>query len=50
MIKDTDSDPDSYIVVTDPDPGGPKTYGSGSESATLILSGSQCIKNNIVSA
>jgi hypothetical protein len=26
-------DPDPYLVLKDPDPGGPKTYGSG--SATL---------------
>jgi hypothetical protein len=28
-----DPKPDPYLVLTDPDPGGPKTYGSG--SATL---------------
>jgi hypothetical protein len=22
-------DPDTYKIITDPDPGGPKTYGSG---------------------
>ncbi len=30
------SDPDPYLVQTDPYPGGPKTYGSG--STTLVLS------------
>jgi hypothetical protein len=30
--------PDSYLVLMDPDPGGPKTYGIGSGSATLLLS------------
>ncbi len=40
----TDPGLDPYIVLSDPDPGGPaKTSGSGSESATMILS---CIKNN----
>ncbi len=29
------TDPEAYIVITDPDPGGPKTYGSDSGSATL---------------
>jgi hypothetical protein len=29
--------PDSYLVLMDPDPGGPKTSGFGSGSATLLL-------------
>jgi hypothetical protein len=28
----TDSEPDPYLVLMDPDPGGPKTSGSGSET------------------
>jgi hypothetical protein len=33
VYSGTDPDPDLYHVLKDPDPGGPKTYGSG--SATL---------------
>ncbi len=29
-------DPDPYKIMTDPDPGGPKTYGSRSRSITLL--------------
>ncbi len=28
----TNSEPDPYLVLMDPDPGGPKTPGSGSET------------------
>jgi|688.fasta_scaffold235933_3 hypothetical protein len=34
IIEESGSDP--YLVQIDPDPGGPKTYGSG--SATLLIS------------
>jgi hypothetical protein len=29
-------DPDSYLLLMDPDPGGPKKCGSGSGSLTLV--------------
>jgi hypothetical protein len=32
--KDPEPDPGPYLVLMDPDPGGPKTYGTG--SATLL--------------
>jgi hypothetical protein len=38
--RDPDPDSDPYLVLTDPDPGGPKTYGSygfESGSATLVV-------------
>jgi hypothetical protein len=36
MIEDPD--PDAYLCLMDPDPGGPKTYRSyGFGSATLVL-------------
>jgi hypothetical protein len=31
-----DPDPDPYLWLVDPDPGGPKTCGSGFGSATLV--------------
>ncbi len=30
LQKDPEPDPDPYLVLIDPDPGGPKTFGSGS--------------------
>jgi hypothetical protein len=36
MRKGKDPDPDSYLLLMDPDPGCPKTCGSGSGSPTLV--------------
>jgi hypothetical protein len=36
--KGKDPDPDLYLQLMDPDPGGPKTCGSGSGSPTLFFS------------
>jgi hypothetical protein len=39
--EDPDSDPDPYLCLVDPQPGGPKTWGSGGsgfESGTLDIS------------
>jgi len=38
LWKDPDADP--YKIMTDMDPGGPKTYGSG--STTLVATGCKC--------
>ncbi len=32
-------DPDPYLGLTDPDPGGPKTYGSGTLVNKMVLPG-----------
>jgi hypothetical protein len=41
MIEGSNPDPELYLVLMDPDPGGPKTYGSlssyGSGSAKLAI-------------
>ncbi len=39
MRKGKDPDPDPYIGLMDPDPGGPETCGSGSGSPTLLKIG-----------
>ncbi len=36
MRKRKDPDPDSYLLLMGPNPGGPKTCGSGSGSLTLV--------------
>ncbi len=41
LMIEVSGDPEPYLVLMDPDPGGPKTYGSygsgsGSGSATLL--------------
>ncbi len=35
--KDPDPEPDLHLWLTDPDPGGPKTYGSGSPTPVKKL-------------
>jgi hypothetical protein len=43
-----DSGPDAHFCLTDPDPGGPKTCGSGSESVTPVLRIYQSLSHLIV--
>ncbi len=37
LWKDPDPQPDTYKIITDPDPGGAKTYGSGTLVFTFKL-------------
>jgi hypothetical protein len=44
MMEGSGAGPDPYLWLMDPDPGGPKTCGSGSGSATMLPKAGNLIK------